>query len=52
MASKGFVAQAAEEKLHELLKVTSLKEATKLQATGLIDQLIRENVLKAGDGQH
>lgn len=52
MAGGGFVAQAAEVKLKEMLKVASLKDATKVQATGLIDQLIRENALKVSDGQH
>ncbi len=52
MATHGFVAQAAEAKLMEMLKVTSFKEATKAQAGALIDQLIRENALKVGDGKH
>lgn len=52
MATAGFVAQAAELKLKELLKVTSITDATKVQAAGLIDQLIRENTLKVADGKH
>lgn len=52
MATKGFVAEAAEVKLKELLKVEVLTEATKSQAGVLIDQLIRENAIKVSDGQH
>mgnify|MGYP001281244625 CR=1 FL=1 len=52
MATAGFVAQAAELKLNEMLKVTSLIDATKVQAASLIDQLIRENTLKVADGKH
>jgi hypothetical protein len=52
MATKGYVAEAAEVKLKELLKVSTLSEATKSQATVLIDQLIRENAIKVSDGQH
>lgn len=52
MATKGFVAEAAEVKLKELFKVASLSEATKSQATVLIDHLIRENAIKVSDGQH
>jgi len=52
MAAKGFVAEAAEVKLKELLKVSTLTDATKSQATVLIDQLIRENAVKVSDAQH
>jgi hypothetical protein len=52
MATKGYVAEAAEVKLKEMLKVSSLTDATKSQATVLIDQLIRENAVKVSDGQH
>jgi hypothetical protein len=52
MATKGYVAEAAEVKLKELLKVEVLTDATKSQATVLIDQLIRENAIKVSDGQH
>lgn len=52
MATKGFVAEAAEVKLKELLKVSALTDATKSQAGVLIDQLIRENAIKVSDGQH
>lgn len=52
MATKGFVAEAAEVKLKELLKVSTLTDATKSQATVLIDQLIRENVVKVNDAKH
>jgi hypothetical protein len=52
MAAKGFVADAAEVKLKELLKVEVLTDATKSQATVLIDQLIRENAVKVSDAQH
>jgi hypothetical protein len=39
-------------KLKELLKVEVLTDATKSQATVLIDQLIRENAVKVSDAQH
>ncbi len=52
MATKGYVAEAAEVKLKEMLKVSTLSDATKSQAGVLIDQLIRENAIKVSDGQH
>jgi hypothetical protein len=50
MASRGFVAQAAEVKLKEMLEVESLKDVTKIRATELIDELLREGEREAGHG--
>lgn len=52
LAAKGFVAQAAEVKLKEMLKVTAFKDVTKAQAGAMIDQILREGTLEARDGQH
>jgi hypothetical protein len=48
VAGQGFQRQAAEERLKDLLQVGSLSEATKAQATGLIDQLLQTSPPSGG----
>lgn len=47
LAAQGLVAQAAHVRLHELLGVESLKDATKAKATELIDRIL--NGFKVGE---
>ena len=47
LAAQGLLAQAAHVRLHELLGVESLKDATKAKATELIDRIL--NGFKVGD---